>query len=175
MKDSDYTTPSLIFGVSVIPLAAIGITCLVFGLQYHDVCRNSGAYFLELEGGLFLGWCIHNVLCTFACKTWMHATICALCLGPFSLIPAVIGLISEISILIWGSVVIFGKSHAGAKIHNLLSRNSHIENSNFYKNHIFEISIFIKFTFLKYYNQANFWIKEGYLSQRIWSIMICQF
>ena len=38
--------------------------------------------------------------------------------------------------------------HAGAKIH-ILSKNSHIENPNFYKIHFTEISFFTKFTFLK--------------------------
>ena len=70
------------------------------------------AYFLELEGGLFIGWCILSVLCTFVFKDWTVATVFALSLGPLNLIPAVVGLISEISIFVWGSVVIFGKSHA---------------------------------------------------------------
>ena len=39
-------------------------------------------------------------------------------------------------------------SHTGAKIH-ILSKNSHIENPNFYKIHLSEISFFTKFTFLK--------------------------
>ena len=35
--------------------------------------------------------------------------------------------------------------------------------SHFHKIHIFEISIFTKFTFLKYQNQGFFWIKSGFL------------
>ena len=49
--------------------------------------------------------------------------------------------------------------HTGAKI-NILSKNSHIENPNFYKIHHSEISIFTKFTFLKSHFSQNslFWI-----------------
>ena len=38
--------------------------------------------------------------------------------------------------------------NAGAKIH-ILSKNSHIENLNFYKVHLSKISFFTKFTFLE--------------------------
>ena len=40
------------------------------------------------------------------------------------------------------------RSHTKAKIH-ILPKNSHIENPNFYKIHLTEISFFTKFTFLK--------------------------
>ena len=48
--------------------------------------------------------------------------------------------------------------HTGAKIY-VLSKNSHIENSNFYKIHLSEISFFIKFTFLKsqFSQNSHFW------------------
>ena len=50
------------------------------------------------------------------------------------------------------------REHAGAKIH-ILSKNSHIENPNFYKIHLSEISIFTKFTFLKshFSQNSHFW------------------
>ena len=48
--------------------------------------------------------------------------------------------------------------HVGAKIH-ILSKNSHIENRNFYKIHFSEISFFAKFTFLKsrFSHNSHFW------------------
>jgi len=41
-------------GGSVISLA-LGIAMLVVGVQYQDQCKNDGAYFLVVEGGLFVG------------------------------------------------------------------------------------------------------------------------
>ena len=82
-------------GFSVITLA-LGIAMLVVGLQYQDECKNHGAYYLEVEGGLMVGWCILGVV--------------AICMGPLAIIPVVVGLISGLTITIWGSVNIFGKS-----------------------------------------------------------------
>ena len=50
-------------------------------------------------------------------------------------------------------------THTGAKILNL-SKNSHFENLTFHKIHILKISFFTKFTFFKYQNLRNFWIKN---------------
>ena len=47
-----------------------------------------------------------------------------------------------------GFNVILGILRAGAKIH-IISKNQHIENANFYKIHLSEISFFTKFTYLK--------------------------
>jgi len=82
-------------GFSVITLA-LGIAMLVVGLQYQDECKNHGAYYLVVEGGLMVGWCILGVV--------------AICMGPLAIIPVVVGLISGLTITIWGSVNIFGKS-----------------------------------------------------------------
>ena len=63
-----------------------------------------------------------------------------------------------------GAQFIYLGMHTGAKIH-VLSKISHIENPNFYKIHLSEISFFTKFTFLKYQSQGNCWIKSGFLPQ----------
>ena len=62
------------------------------------------------------------------------------------------------------SLVFLVAKHARVKIH-VLSKNSHIEVSIFHKIHISEISFVPKFTFLKYQNQGNSWIKSGFLPQ----------
>merc|ERR1712012_1012681 len=80
-------------GFSIVTLA-LGIAMLVVGLQYQDECKNHGAYYLEVEGGLMVGWCILGVV--------------AICMGPLAIIPVVVGLISGLTITIWGSVNIFG-------------------------------------------------------------------
>ena len=100
-------------GVSAIPLAAVGIACLVVGLQYQDACKNSIAYYLEVEGVHLLGWSILGVsgvsyISTYMCWSYLPCKLSETAETLCKMI-ALVGLISGISIHLWGSIVIFGK------------------------------------------------------------------
>ena len=80
-----------------------GITMLVIGVQHQHECQNSGALYLEVQGGFMLFAVILAIVGIAAPE-------------PAPLIAGIVAAVGQLAILIWGSVVIFGKSDSFFKM-----------------------------------------------------------
>ena len=87
-------------GGGVIVSLAIGIAMLVVGVQNQDACKNDGAQYLVVNGSFLL---VLSILgCIVSCIRYHDTTTAILWIR-------YVGGITQLIILIWGSVTVFGK------------------------------------------------------------------
>ena len=79
---------------------AISITMVVIGVQNQETCQNDGAHYLVVNGSFLL---VLSILgCIGSCIRYYDTTTAILWIR-------FVGGITQLIILIWGSVTVFGK------------------------------------------------------------------